>query len=77
VVNYDAAGNLNVRTNNALLQTFNVNSRNQLTTGSRSGTYTVAGTTWTNASSVAVNGTSASRYSDATRDDLVAKHDPG
>jgi len=29
---YDAAGNLNYRTDNALLQTFNVNELNELTT---------------------------------------------
>jgi RHS repeat-associated protein len=40
---YDKAGNLNHRTNNALLQAFGVNSLNELTTNSRSGTLTVAG----------------------------------
>jgi hypothetical protein len=40
---YDAAWNLNYRTNNALTQTFAVNSLNQLTNLSRSGTFTVAG----------------------------------
>jgi hypothetical protein len=40
---YDPAGNLSKRTNNALVQTFNVNNRNQLTTATRSGTLTVAG----------------------------------
>jgi YD repeat-containing protein len=41
---YDAAWNLNYRTNNALVQTFNVNNLNALTTTARSGTLTVAGT---------------------------------
>jgi hypothetical protein len=34
---YDTAGNLNFRTNNALLQTFNVNNLNELATITRSG----------------------------------------
>ncbi len=64
---YDAAQNLQYRTNNALIQTFTVDSLNQLASASRSGTLTVAGTTTTNASSVIVNGTNtASRYSDST-----------
>jgi RHS repeat-associated protein len=41
---YDAAWNLQSRTNNVLVQTFNVDNRNQLTTATRSGTFTVAGT---------------------------------
>jgi RHS repeat-associated protein len=40
---YDAEWNLNYRTNNALAQSFGVNSLNQLTNLSRSGTHTVAG----------------------------------
>jgi RHS repeat-associated protein len=40
---YDAAWNLNYRTNNALTQSFGVNSLNQLTNLSWSGTFTVAG----------------------------------
>jgi RHS repeat-associated protein len=40
---YDAAWNLNYRTNNHLFQTFGVNNLNELTTVSRSGTLTVAG----------------------------------
>jgi len=63
---YDAAGNLGQRTNNALVQSFTVNSLNELTTGSRTGTLTVAGTTTTNATSVTVNGSAANRYGDAT-----------
>jgi RHS repeat-associated protein len=40
---YDAAWNLNRRTNNALVQTFGVNNLNELTNATRSGTLTVAG----------------------------------
>ena len=42
---YDAAGNLAFRTNNALVQAFGVNSLNELTNRTRSGTLTVSGTT--------------------------------
>ena len=42
---YDAAGNLNERTNNALLQTFYVNNLNELTATTNAGQLTVAGTT--------------------------------
>jgi len=63
---YDAAWNLNYRTNNGLTQTFNVNSLNQLTTGSRSGTMTVVGNVWSNATSVTVNTSNAVRYADNT-----------
>jgi len=41
---YDKAWNLNYRTNNALVDTFNVNSLNELTTETNHGTLTVAGT---------------------------------
>ena len=41
---YDAAGNLNSRTNNALIQNFGLNNLNELTTATRGGTLTVAGT---------------------------------
>jgi RHS repeat-associated protein len=40
---YDAAWNLNRRTNNALVQSFSVNNLNELTNAARSGTLTVAG----------------------------------
>jgi len=63
---YDAAGNLNRRTNNALVQTFAVNSLNQLSNATRSGTFTVAGATTIAASSVTVNTLSAERYADHT-----------
>jgi hypothetical protein len=52
---YDAAWNLNYRTNNALVQTFNVNSLNKLTTVARTRTLTVAGTTTSPATNVTVN----------------------
>jgi len=42
---YDAAWNLAQRTNNALVQSFGVNNLNELTSATRSGTLTVAGTT--------------------------------
>ena len=38
---YDAAWNLNRRTNNALIQTFNTDNRNQLTTVTRTGSLAV------------------------------------
>ena len=63
---YDAAGNLNRRTNNALVQSFTVNNLNQLSNATRSGTLTVAGATTTNASSVTVNTLTADRYADNT-----------
>jgi RHS repeat-associated protein len=51
---YDAAWNLNYRTNNGLTQTFGVNTLNELTTLSRSGTLTVAGAVCTTPRSVTV-----------------------
>jgi hypothetical protein len=63
---YDAAGNLNFRTNNALLQTFNVNNLNELSTITRSGTLTVEGTTTSPATNVMVNTSNAVLYSDST-----------
>jgi RHS repeat-associated protein len=63
---YDAAGNLNYRTNNELVHTFSVNSLNQLTNVSRSGTLTVSGATSDPATNVTVNATAALRYSDNT-----------
>jgi RHS repeat-associated protein len=58
---YDAGGNLQYRTNNALAQTFGVDNVNQLTTVTRTGTLTVAGGTSATATSVTVtdNGNSA------------------
>jgi len=69
---YDAAGNLAQRTNDfaaaePLVQTFSIsNALNQLTSVTRSGKLTVAGTTTTNTTSATVNGVAASRYGDAT-----------
>ena len=63
---YDAAGNLNYRTNNALIQTFNVNTLNELSTQTRSGTLTVAGTTTSPATNVTVNSANAVLYLDST-----------
>jgi len=63
---YDAAGNLNWRTNNALIEAFNVNSLNELTTETNRGTLTVAGTTTSHATSVTVNGVTATNYVDST-----------
>lgn len=63
---YDAAGNLNFRTNNALVQNFNVDSLNELSTVTRSGTLTVAGTTTSPATNVTVNSLAANIYGDAT-----------
>ena len=51
---YDKAWNLSQRTNNALVQTFNVNTANELTTSTRANTYTVAGNTTTTPTSVTV-----------------------
>ena len=62
-------GNLNERTNNALIQSFAVNNVNELSSGGQSGTLTVAGTTTepgSDISSVTVNGQSASVYGDGS-----------
>ncbi len=58
---FDPAGNLNYRTNNALVQNFHVNAVNELTTNTNSGTLTVVGTTTSTASSVTVNGNECKR----------------
>jgi hypothetical protein len=67
---YDFAGNLNFRTNNGpnsgLVQTFTVNSLNELSSITRTGTLTVAGTTTSLATNVAVNGSNAALYVDST-----------
>ena len=63
---YDAGGNLKSRTNNALIQTFTVDSLNQLSTINRSGTLTVAGSTTSPATGVTVNSLAASLYTDTT-----------
>jgi RHS repeat-associated protein len=63
---YDPAGNLQYRTNNALVQTFNVNNLNELSTVTRTGTFTVSGSLPAPATNVTVNGSTADRYSDLT-----------
>jgi RHS repeat-associated protein len=63
---YDAAWNLSYRTNNTLTQTLGVDALNQLTTATRSGNATVAGTTTSPATNVTVNTLSALVYGDST-----------
>jgi RHS repeat-associated protein len=63
---YDAAGNLRFRTNNAFVQTFSSDVRNQLTNLTRSGTLTVGGNTTWAATNVTVNNLTAARYNDKT-----------
>ena len=64
---FDPAGNLNYRTNNALIQNSAVNSDNELTTVTNGGTLTVMDTTTTqNSNTVTVNGSNAVVYGDAT-----------
>jgi RHS repeat-associated protein len=63
---YDAAGNLIQRTNNTLIQTFNVDAVNELTNITRAGTLTVSGNTPMPANSVTVNGQPALTYADFT-----------
>jgi RHS repeat-associated protein len=65
---YDKAWNLSSRTNNALVQTFSANAANELSSVSRSGTLTIAGSvSSTHSPSVTVSGIGAAAvYSDAT-----------
>ena len=69
---YDKAWNLSSRTKNALTETFSANDVNELSTISRSGTLTVAGTTTSPAAGVNVSGTGisgsqpAAIYADST-----------
>ncbi len=63
---YDAGGNLQYRTNNALVQTFGVDNLNQLTTVTRNTSGTVAGMTSGANTNVTVNTLASSRYSDNT-----------
>lgn len=62
---YDAAHNLQQRTNATLTQTFSADSANQLSTATRSGDLTVAGVV-TRPASVTVNGQTANPYQDQT-----------
>ena len=57
---------MNWRTNNALLEAFNVNNLNELTTETNTGTLTVAGTTTSQATNVTVNTLGAGLYADWT-----------
>jgi RHS repeat-associated protein len=63
---FDPAGNLNYRTNNTLIENFQVNTLNELTNNTNGGRLTVMGTTMSPATNVAVNGTNALVYGDAT-----------
>jgi RHS repeat-associated protein len=63
---YDAAGNLLRRTNNALVQTFYVDSLHQLTSIDRGTNFTLAGFTTIPATNVTINGADANRYADST-----------
>ena len=63
---YDKAWNLNYRTNNAMLQQFNVNDLNELTTTTNGRSLTVAGATTSVATNVTVNSVTAALYGDAT-----------
>jgi RHS repeat-associated protein len=63
---YDSADNLSARTNNTLVTSFGVNSLNELSSGTPSGSLTAAGNTAQTATSVAVNGQSAAIYNDKT-----------
>jgi RHS repeat-associated protein len=61
---YDAAGNLRLRTNGGLVQTFAVDAVNELTNITRTGVLTLAGATPAPATNVTVNGLSAQIYGD-------------
>ena len=63
---YDAAGNLNIRTNNTLVQKFNVNNLNELISATNGGRLTVAGVTTSPATNVTVNTSNALLYADLT-----------
>jgi RHS repeat-associated protein len=61
---YDSADNLHSRTNNLLVQTFNTDAADELTSVTRSGTFTLSGATPAPAIGVTVNGLSAQTYGD-------------
>src|SRR5213594_2682614 len=64
---YDTAGNLSYRTNNLLVESFAVDSLNELSSATYPpGTITVAGTTSSAATNVTVNSSDAIRYADNT-----------
>jgi len=66
IYTYDQADNLSNRVQNLFTNTFNVNALNQLTTVTRAGNLTVAGTTTGRATNVTVNTLDALLYNDAT-----------
>ena len=63
---YDNAGNLNVQTNDALIQTFTVDALNQISNVTRTGPLTVTGAAQVPVIHVSVNGTNAQTYGDFT-----------
>src|ERR1700722_386493 len=63
---FDPIGNLSYRTNNTLIENFQVNSLNELTQNTNGGRLTVIGTTTSSATNVTVNSTNALRYGDTT-----------
>jgi RHS repeat-associated protein len=63
---FDPAGNLNNRTNNMLIENFQVNTLNELTANTNGGRLTVMGTTTSTATNVSVNSTNALLYGDTT-----------
>jgi RHS repeat-associated protein len=63
---YDAANNLQRRTNATLTQTFTPDAANQLSTATRSGTLTAAGFITRPATNASVNGQGATLYTDQT-----------
>jgi hypothetical protein len=63
---YDPAGNLQIRTNDALIQTFNVDALNQISNVIRTGPLTVTGATPVPATNVTVNSVTAQTYGDFT-----------
>ncbi len=64
---FDPAGNLNYRTNNTLVEKFQVNTLNELTSNTNGGKLTVMGTaTSQNSTTVSVNSSNALVYGDAT-----------
>jgi YD repeat-containing protein len=63
---YDAAGNLAMRTNNTLIQTFTTGNANQLVNISRNDSLTVAGSLTSQPNNLAINGQTATLYNDLT-----------
>jgi RHS repeat-associated protein len=63
---YDAAGNLAMRTNNTLIQTFTNGNANQLVNISRNNLLTVGGSLTSQPNNLAINGQTATLYNDLT-----------